>query len=232
MSTRSTESGSDSGSSRSHDSDDDDNVESESYDSDHHGRLSDNDSTPVDGPSGHLSDEPSPKWRDGKIKITTVDRISDLTDHLLVHILSFLPIGNAIKTQVPSKRWQFLWTCLPSLHFRSCCRDLADFAAFVTFVEKTLILCNCSKLKKFRVDCDSNYVPDFEPNVSLWTRFAVGKGTEELHLHFDDTDNDMSAECRYRLPQLLFTNASFKVLHFCLCSTAVWCPKELLPGIR
>ncbi|KAG5516353.1 hypothetical protein RHGRI_037163 [Rhododendron griersonianum] len=57
MTTRSTESGSDSGySSRSHDSDDD-NVESDdndsgysrSHDSDHIGRLSDNDSTPVHG---------------------------------------------------------------------------------------------------------------------------------------------------------------------------------------
>lgn len=186
MSTRSTESGSDSGySSRSHDSDDD-NVESDdndsgysrSHDSDHIGRLSDNDSTPVHGPSGRLSYEPSPKRRRRKTT-TTVDRISELPDSVLAHLLSFVPVEDAIKTQVLSKRGQFLWTYLPSLHFRSCCYD--DFADFVTFVNKTLILSNCSKLKRFRVDCDYSCLPDFEPNVSFWTRFAVGKGTEELH---------------------------------------------------
>ncbi|XP_058200333.1 putative F-box/LRR-repeat protein At3g18150 isoform X1 [Rhododendron vialii] len=109
MSTRSTESGSDSGySSRSHDSDDD-NVESDdndsgysrSHDSDHIGRLSDNDSTPVHGPSGRLSDEPSPKRRCRKIT-TTVDRISELPDSVLAHLLSFVPVEDAIKTQVLS----------------------------------------------------------------------------------------------------------------------------------
>lgn len=56
------------------------------------------------------------------------------------------------------------------------------------------------------------------PKVSFWTRFAVGKGTEELHLQFEDIDNFMVDECRYELPQRLFTNPSFKALCFCLCS--------------
>ncbi|KAF7119927.1 hypothetical protein RHSIM_Rhsim13G0171600 [Rhododendron simsii] len=128
MSTQSTESGSDSGYSRSDDSDD--NVESHnndsgyshSDDSDHHGR--DNNST------NHFSDEPSPKRRRRKITTTAVA----------------IPLDY--------------------------CSD--DFAKFVPFVDKTLILSNYSKLKKFRVDCDTDtYLPDFEPNVSLWTRFAV-----------------------------------------------------------
>ncbi|KAL7240394.1 hypothetical protein ACSBR2_006111 [Camellia fascicularis] len=47
------------------------------------------------------------------------DRISMLPDSLLLRILSsFLPIEDAIKTDVLFKKWQYLWTTLPSLVFR------------------------------------------------------------------------------------------------------------------
>ncbi|KAG5535072.1 hypothetical protein RHGRI_023001 [Rhododendron griersonianum] len=99
-----------------------------------------------------------------------VDRISELPDPILVHILSLLPIKQAIRTEFLSTRWKSLWTCTPTLIFRefSCGPDCLaqnsdgdidydcdeekcsrfEEGKFVTFVDKTLSLSNCSRVKK------------------------------------------------------------------------------------
>ncbi|GFZ03127.1 hypothetical protein Acr_15g0017350 [Actinidia rufa] len=123
------------------------------------------------------------------------------------------------------KRWQHLFTHIPSLVFRYVYRDSYHsddeydesdpMRDFVTFVEKTLTLCNCSKLKKLGVyfEYDSDYVC----NVDLWACIAAGKGTEELHLEFDSEEDFLDESDRYELPQLLYSNSSFRELRFSRC---------------
>ncbi|XP_058199017.1 F-box/LRR-repeat protein At1g55660-like [Rhododendron vialii] len=141
------------------------------------------------------------------------DRITALPESVLVHILSFLPVRDAIKTEALSKRWQFLWTYLPSLLFRQDDYLTTNEEGFVAFVDKTLPVFSFSKLEKFGVDFF--YQPRFAPNVNSWTRFAAGKGVEELYLEFDS--DDLDEDVRYELPQVLYTNSSFKSLGFSLC---------------
>ncbi|KAE9461802.1 hypothetical protein C3L33_06295, partial [Rhododendron williamsianum] len=141
------------------------------------------------------------------------DFISALPESVLVHILSFLPVQDAIKTEALSKRWQFLWTYLPSLLFRQDDYLTTNEEGFVAFVDKTLPVFSLSKLEKFGVDFF--YEPRFAPNVNSWTRFAAGKGVEELYLEFDS--DDLDEDERYELPQVLYTNSSFKRLGFSLC---------------
>ncbi|CAN6561200.1 unnamed protein product [Malus baccata var. baccata] len=50
-----------------------------------------------------------------------VDRISELPNSLLCHILSFLPILDAAQTTILSRRWENLWTPLPKLVFDDDC---------------------------------------------------------------------------------------------------------------
>ncbi|CAA7047964.1 unnamed protein product [Microthlaspi erraticum] len=44
-------------------------------------------------------------------------RIGDLSDELLVKILTFLPTKAAISTSILSKKWEFLWMWLPKLEY-------------------------------------------------------------------------------------------------------------------
>ncbi|KAL7260446.1 hypothetical protein ACSBR1_006164 [Camellia fascicularis] len=168
-----------------------------------------------------------PKTRSNRT--TVVDRISMLPDSLLIHILSFLPtIEDAIKTDVLSKRWQYLWTSLPSLlYYFSFTGEDVDYweriAEFVAFVDKTVVLCNCSRLKKFVVEFE--YDSRFASNVNLWTRFATRNATEELQLQFYTDAEGLKEEDRFVLPQLLFTNSSFIELSFCFCNVV---PKRVV----
>ncbi|KAL7240363.1 hypothetical protein ACSBR2_006082 [Camellia fascicularis] len=150
-----------------------------------------------------------------------VDRISMLPDSLLIHILSFLPtIEDAIETGVLSKRWQYLWTSLPSLLFSY--PDIGSdiyydrLVEFARFVDKTLVLCNCSKLKKFMVEFD--YDSRFVSNVNLWIRFATRNATEKLQLYLYSGDEGLPEEDRFVLPQFFFTNSSFTELCFSYCT--------------
>ncbi|KAH7836344.1 hypothetical protein Vadar_000146 [Vaccinium darrowii] len=171
--------------------------------------------------SDHFPDDTTPKRRRRRsTSNSTVDRISELTDPLLVYILSFLSIEDAIKTQVLSKRWRYLFTELPSLVFRcyhsdSTGRDIGEFA---DFVDKTLDLFNnCSKLNKFAVDFGYNYDPRIVSKVNMWTRLAAEKGTEVLHLDLHTPEEHMFDDLYYELPQHLYSNSSFRELHFSRC---------------
>ncbi|KAA8519879.1 hypothetical protein F0562_014211 [Nyssa sinensis] len=142
------------------------------------------------------------------LKKKSVDRISSLPDTVLVHILSFLPTKDAIKTTVLSKKWQFLWTLVPTLHFYDpkLLRN-GDIHSFVNFIDQTLILHNAPKITKFRLELD--YYAVFKSRVNLWVRFAVRREVEELDL---DLLGAKVIEEFYGKPYKLPIN-------FCMCST-------------
>ncbi|CAA7058337.1 unnamed protein product [Microthlaspi erraticum] len=59
--------------------------------------------------------EPSPKVAKAA---AGEDRISELSDDLLIHILLLVPTKDAVTTTFLSKRWRFVWTKLPRLDYR------------------------------------------------------------------------------------------------------------------
>ena len=47
----------------------------------------------------------------------STDRISTLPQEIIENILTLLPIGDAIRTSILSKKWRFYWTSMPKLVF-------------------------------------------------------------------------------------------------------------------
>ncbi|MBA0705594.1 hypothetical protein Golax_017778 [Gossypium laxum] len=88
-----------------------------------------------------------------------VDRVSDLPDSILCHILSFLSTKDAVVTSILSTRWRYLFTLLSNLDF-----DLGEFTSsdrrpkissikiFLSFVGKMLFF-HKTNVDKFRLKC-------------------------------------------------------------------------------
>jgi hypothetical protein len=66
------------------------------------------------------------------------DRLSDLPDCVLLHILSFFDSKQAVQTCVLSTRWNHLWKRIPTLILHS--RNFPTVKKFATFVSKILTL--------------------------------------------------------------------------------------------
>ncbi|KAJ9547233.1 hypothetical protein OSB04_019776 [Centaurea solstitialis] len=65
-----------------------------------------------------------------------IDRISNLPNEIIHHILSFLDLKYAIQTSALSKRWKHIWTLLPHLNLNS--RYSRSSPKFVKFVNDAL----------------------------------------------------------------------------------------------
>ncbi|KAK4268298.1 hypothetical protein QN277_024974 [Acacia crassicarpa] len=134
------------------------------------------------------------------------DRISDLPDSLLLHILSFLPAKEAVATSLLSKRWRPLWFSLPTL--KLCRQDFQRFTFFHQFVGKILKLVDLKAVKKFVFECEYYKSRDyFRPQkISEWINAVILDKVEHLELNLYLGNND------YELPSNIFTTINIKVL--------------------
>ncbi|GMY31877.1 FBD-associated F-box protein At3g52670-like isoform X1 [Fagus crenata] len=125
---------------------------------------------------------------------TVVDRISNLPDSILSHILSFLRTKEAVATSILSIRWKSLWTHVPNLNLdedefkririssdeQSRNADIIRYRfKFEHIVSRVWALRNANPLRKFRLrwgfGCDPIH-------VDTWVRAAIAQGLEELDL--------------------------------------------------
>ncbi|MQL84455.1 hypothetical protein Taro_016967 [Colocasia esculenta] len=114
------------------------------------------------------------------------DRISELPDAILGHILSLMPAKAATQTTILSRRWRDLWQYI--WRFSTTLDFTAEFAArqtpdeFVRNVNRYLELHRGKKIQRFLVSFDRD--PRFFPDVEKWVEFAVARDVEELRLEF------------------------------------------------
>ncbi|XP_018623283.1 F-box/LRR-repeat protein At3g26922-like isoform X2 [Nicotiana tomentosiformis] len=147
---------------------------------------------------------------------TPEDRISQLPDDILVHILSFLSVKEAADTSVLSKRWLPLWRYVPRLDFAAT-KPLHEVALdeklrkrhmkkYVRWVNRTLQICKAQRLDQFRVCFDLNKFAQHD--IDKWLEFAFSRQVQRLELELLK-GGELIRDCDYCYtfpPQLLGLN--------------------------
>ncbi|OVA09209.1 F-box domain [Macleaya cordata] len=138
------------------------------------------------------------------------NRISELPDSLLHHILCFLPTKCAIRTSILSRRWRYLYTSIPILDFRKWRSHTStstlegyrlEHERFRNFLDRILNLHDMPNLLKFYLHCDRHFN---ESRVNAWISSVIRRKVEEL---------DLSLFGEYNLfPPSLFTCESLTIL--------------------
>lgn len=122
-----------------------------------------------------------------KQEVVAEDRISDLPDAVLQHILSFLETKDAVLTGILSRRWRYLWTGIPVLDFDDMSLNpnqgtlwySVAASHFMNFVERVLLLRDALRIKRFRLSCRVFFSSS---RIHSWISAAVINKVEELDL--------------------------------------------------
>lgn len=147
------------------------------------------------------------------------DRISTLPDTILIHIMSFLPMEDAVKTGILSRRWPYLWTQVQNLTFTYKGIYFKRMRNFIDFINRTLIFHKGCNVKKFVVDFNSRFQNSgfLSSHVNTWIHFATEANVDELGLLLYDfiLYNDL---LHYLVPQHLYRNSTITKLTLEMCT--------------
>ncbi|CAN0892169.1 Serine/threonine-protein kinase STY17, partial [Linum grandiflorum] len=132
-----------------------------------------------------------------------LDWISQLTDDLLINIVSRLTLPEAIRTSVLSSRWMNLWKSADLVLDFDASEELraidklSGAEAIKILPEKrrrymnwvngvvTQMEQSCSKVTKFRVSYNLTKECNSKGDIDRWLKFAISKRVESLHLDLD-----------------------------------------------
>ena len=138
-----------------------------------------------------------------------VDRISNLPDPLICHILSFIPTKQSVATSILSTRWKPLWTMVPALDFEDTEKPDQRYhdnnrMTFIHFVCGVLAVRKPVPLKKFKLQLISpNQSIHF--HVRAWIYYAIRHGVEEI-------DVRLFLRRPFELPQCVFSCKSLEIM--------------------
>ncbi|KAM5575445.1 putative FBD-associated F-box protein [Rosa sericea] len=163
-----------------------------------------------------------------KSQLRVTDRISDLPDSLLCHILSFIPTKYSVSTSILSTRWKRVWASVPRLEFHEI--HFPNSESFVLFVSRVLYFRNSSDIQKFKLEC---YCAERFSHIDGWIRTAIMHNLVELDLCVEkDESHDPHPEDEHPdLPKSLFMCKTLVVLNlrstFIINTPTSWCLPRL-----
>ncbi|XP_010436888.1 PREDICTED: putative F-box/LRR-repeat protein At5g41630 [Camelina sativa] len=140
------------------------------------------------------------------------DRISDLPDALICHILSFLPTKEAVSTSVLAKKWRPLFVDVPSLDIDdSNCRKppmsyeekRTNGASFMRFVDRVLALQGNAPIKRFQL-VGSDVVSELW--VLDWVPKVLRRGVSDIHLNMSSHWENFESPKFNPLPPEMFVS--------------------------
>lgn len=101
-----------------------------------------------------------------------MDRISQLSDDLILKILSFPITEVAITTSLLSKRWRNVWKHVPKLEYYA--------PRFSTFIQNFFLLHEAPVLETMNVKLDQHHR---HTDIEIWFRVAIPRGVRTLQFH-------------------------------------------------
>uniref|UniRef100_A0A1J3HXT2 Putative FBD-associated F-box protein n=1 Tax=Noccaea caerulescens TaxID=107243 RepID=A0A1J3HXT2_NOCCA len=119
-------------------------------------------------------------------------RISDLSDDLLIKILSFLPTKVAVSTSILSKQWQFLWMWLPKLEYddSDIAKPLSSWLRYEEFIDKKLPLHRAPVLETLLLSFVRNRLSQPE-KIKLWVEIAVSRFVREVSVGYFNSNEEL-----------------------------------------
>ena len=170
---------------------------------------------------------------------STAATIDDLPEQLLLHILTFFPIRDAIRTSSVSRKWRYLWHCMPSISLDLRCipqlsRSLSRAQRlFSNFVSQTLLLKQPhSSLNKFRLGFFGSKRTD-QHLITSWIRYGINSQVSELEIDFYDENshrqNKWKPDC-FKFDILYLLNSSVETVKLCYCHIVVPSPNSTFTG--
>ncbi|CAL9243863.1 unnamed protein product [Arabidopsis halleri] len=144
------------------------------------------------------------------MSLSNMAKISDLSDELLVKILSFLPTKVAVSTSVLSKQWEFLWMWLPKLEYfdydHITDRSESAFQTYRDFIANNLPLHRAPIIESLSLGFRLGSL--HPEDLKSWVGIAVSRRVRELSIcYFDYWD-----ESQLLLPCSLYTCKSLVTL--------------------
>ncbi|KNA23557.1 hypothetical protein SOVF_023660 isoform A [Spinacia oleracea] len=111
-------------------------------------------------------------------QVEQLDIISNLPDHIIAHIISFLPTEEAIRTSILSSKWKYLWKGISSVSLQGTQSDPDRFA---NLVEHVLNNCKSTNFLSINLSCPDNIGLS---RINAWISTALSCKIEKLLLYF------------------------------------------------
>ncbi|XP_062085222.1 FBD-associated F-box protein At5g60610-like [Humulus lupulus] len=159
------------------------------------------------------------------------DRLSKLPDEVILHILSFLPTEDVVRTCLLSKHWKLMWYSVPTLSFSDADPDIdsqedEDIEKVYKYVDNYLKHRKTSKnfmvdstITSFKLQMMSSYQIYKDACIDKWLAFAAENKVKEISvcLNLCRVSNRFYGHyniyyVRYRLPNSIVNSNDLTIL--------------------
>ncbi|KAJ0053739.1 hypothetical protein Pint_02167 [Pistacia integerrima] len=153
------------------------------------------------------------------------DRISNLPNPLIHHIMSFLPAKDATRMGILSKKWESLWLTFPIFEFDEAWHHSrgtqTHTQVFLEHMQQSFSRRDSSHIQKLRIHTTSLLEDGLDQHITACITSALEGKVQEVHLTLVSRFNrETETFDGYILPKIIFSSGSSLVtliLEDCRC---------------